>query len=383
MSMQLSHSKVRNAPDHAFIDPWLLVPTIILTVIGILIVYTSSFYISARFRTSFGHFYFAMRHIFNIGLGAVIMLALSVIDGRELLKSSRGLMGAAILLLIGLLIFGHTIAGVRRWIRIAGFSFQPSEFAKFALIVYAADYLHRKGASEFKTGFLPLFGVISFVTLLVALQPSLSMAALIFAIGMVIMFVGNTKIRYLIVTFVVGSLVFLLFIHIVPYAKQRIVHFLAKDALQVRQGIAGMAQGGIWGKGLGKGVMKFLYLPAPFTDFIFAVIGEEFGFVGTMLVASLYLIIMLRGLHIANELVLFGRRYMGHALLAVGFAVAIGLFGFVNISIVLGKLPPTGVPLPFITYGGSAALFNFSAMGVLLSLSSTLHNLKAERRLLF
>ncbi len=380
--MQLQHLRVRNAPDYVYVDPWFIVPTFLLTVIGIIIVYTSSFYISSRFSTSFGHFYFVTRHMINILLGIVLMTFLNASRMEDLLKASRSLIAIAILLLIGLLIFGHTIAGVKRWIRVAGFSFQPSEFAKFALIVYAADYLHRKPSSNsFKHDFLPIFGVISFVSLLVALQPSLSMSALIFAIGIIMLFAGNMRVRYLLLTLFVGFVLFAIFVKFVPYARHRIIRFLASDVMQVKQGLAGMSQGGLWGKGVGKGVMKFLYLPAPFTDFIFAVIGEEFGFIGTSIVTLLYLTILLHGYHVASEIMLFGKRYFGHALLAVGFSTAIALFGFVNISIVLGKLPPTGVPLPFITYGGSAALFNFSAIGVLLSVSSTLNRLQAERRI--
>ncbi len=375
-------SKVRSAVSHS-LDPWFLVPVVILTAIGILIVYTSSFYISARFANTFGHFYFVTRHLMNISIGLILMIFLSAYPSEKLLKAARPILVAAIVLLIGLLIFGKTIAGVKRWIRIVGFSFQPSEFAKFAIILYTADYIARKKAiSDFKRDFLPILTAISLATILIALQPNLSMAVLIFSIGAFMLFVGNTRLRFLVITGFLGIVAFVIFIKFLPYAHQRIAHFLAKDVMQVRHGLAGMASGGLFGKGPGKGVMKFLYLPAPFTDFIFAVIGEEFGFIGTSFVTLLFLVILLRGYHIAAEIVHFGPSYLGHAMLAIGFSTAIALFAFVNISIVLGKLPPTGVPLPFITYGGSAALFNFSAIGVLLSISSTLNRLKAERRLL-
>ena len=375
-------SKVRSAVSHS-LDPWFLVPVVILTAIGILIVYTSSFYISARFANTFGHFYFVTRHLMNISIGLILMIFLSAYPSEKLLKAARPILVAAIVLLIGLLIFGKTIAGVKRWIRIVGFSFQPSEFAKFAIILYTADYIARKKAiSDFKKDFLPILAAISLATILIALQPNLSMAVLIFSIGAFMLFAGNTRLRFLVITGFLGIVAFVIFIKFLPYAHQRIAHFLAKDVMQVRHGLAGMASGGLFGKGPGKGVMKFLYLPAPFTDFIFAVIGEEFGFIGTSFVTLLFLVILLRGYHIAAEIVHFGPSYLGHAMLAIGFSTAIALFAFVNISIVLGKLPPTGVPLPFITYGGSAALFNFSAIGVLLSISSTLNRLKAERRLL-
>ncbi len=375
-------SKVRSAVSHS-LDPWFLVPVVILTAIGILIVYTSSFYISAKFANTFGHFYFVTRHLMNISIGLILMIFLSAYPSEKLLKAARPILVAAIVLLIGLLIFGKTIAGVKRWIRIVGFSFQPSEFAKFAIILYTADYIARKKAiSDFKKDFLPILAAISLATILIALQPNLSMAVLIFSIGAFMLFAGNTRLRFLVITGFLGIVAFVIFIKFLPYAHQRIAHFLAKDVMQVRHGLAGMASGGLFGKGPGKGVMKFLYLPAPFTDFIFAVIGEEFGFIGTSFVTLLFLVILLRGYHIAAEIVHFGPSYLGHAMLAIGFSTAIALFAFVNISIVLGKLPPTGVPLPFITYGGSAALFNFSAIGVLLSISSTLNRLKAERRLL-
>ncbi len=375
-------SKTRSAVSHS-LDPWFLVPVVILTAIGILIVYTSSFYISARFANTFGHFYFVTRHLMNISVGLILMIFLSAYPSEKLLKAARPILVAAIVLLIGLLIFGKTIAGVKRWIRIVGFSFQPSEFAKFAIILYTADYIARKKAiSDFKKDFLPILAAISLATILIALQPNLSMAVLIFSIGAFMLFAGNTRLRFLVITGFLGIVAFVIFIKFLPYAHQRIAHFLAKDVMQVRHGLAGMASGGLFGKGPGKGVMKFLYLPAPFTDFIFAVIGEEFGFIGTSFVTLLFLVILLRGYHIAAEIVHFGPSYLGHAMLAIGFSTAIALFAFVNISIVLGKLPPTGVPLPFITYGGSAALFNFSAIGVLLSISSTLNRLKAERRLL-
>ncbi len=375
-------SKVRSAVSHS-LDPWFLVPVIVLTAIGILIVYTSSFYISARFANTFGHFYFVTRHLMNISIGLILMIFLSAYPSEKLLKAARPILVAALVLLIGLLIFGKTIAGVKRWIRIVGFSFQPSEFAKFAIILYTADYIARKRAiSDFQKDFVPILTAISLATILIALQPNLSMAVLIFSIGVFMLFAGNTRLRFLVITGFLGIVAFVIFIKFLPYAHQRIAHFLAKDVMQVRHGLAGMASGGLFGKGPGKGVMKFLYLPAPFTDFIFAVIGEEFGFIGTSFVTLLFLVILLRGYHIAAEILHFGPSYLGHAMLAIGFSTAIALFAFVNISIVLGKLPPTGVPLPFITYGGSAALFNFSAIGVLLSISSTLNRLKAERRLL-
>ncbi len=379
--MQSRNLRPRNVGEHR-LDPWFIVPVFLLTVIGILIVYTSSFYISGRFGRPLGHFYFVTKHLINITVGILLMILISASQPEDILKISKPLIIAAVILLVGLLIFGKTIAGVKRWIRVAGFSFQPSEFAKFALIIYIANYIGRRNfLLSFKKDFLPIFSVVSLITLLIALQPNLSMAVLMFGIGFLMLFAGNTRLRFLVVTLAVGLVAFIVFIKFLPYAHQRIVHFLAKDVLQVRHGLEGMESGGLFGRGIGNGIMKFLYLPAPFTDFIFAVVGEELGFIGTSFVVLMFIVILLRGYHIAAELLQFGPRYLGHAMLAIGFSTTIALFAFVNISIVLGKLPPTGVPLPFITYGGSAAMFNFSAIGVLLSLSSFLEHLKAERRL--
>ncbi|RKZ02219.1 MAG: hypothetical protein DRQ10_00450 [Candidatus Hydrothermota bacterium] len=362
-------------------DPFIAVPVAVLTVIGIVVVYSSSFYISAReFGMGTTHFYFLMRHITALLVGVVALFVLSAIPSEELLKWSRMLIVMLIGSVIALLLFGKTVAGAKRWFRIASFGFQPSELAKVILVLYLADYIGRKQViASFKKELLPPLIVILMVVVPVAFQPSVSMAFLLMAISLTTLFYGNLKLRYIFVLSLIVAAFFILLYKTFPHARMRLHMFLGEKPYQVRQAMAALAEGGIFGVGVGKGIMKFLYLPTPHTDFIYAVIGEEMGFVGSSIVVLMFALIAMRGYRLAGELMLFGRRYLADSVLAFGLTTAIVLTAFINISIVLGKLPPTGIPMPFISYGGSAALANFSAVGILLSLSSKLNRLKAER----
>lgn len=365
--------------ENNYLDFWIAIPVSLLIALGIVLVYTSSYYMAEIKKFPHGQYYYLIQHLIRVGIGIGALIVAIVFPIQILKKHALKILLFTIGLLLFVFIIGHISHGAKRWIRLFPFSFQPAEAAKFALIVYVAKYLSEKGRNIrlFRRGFLPAFTVILILTFLVALQPALSTSFLIFLIGMTLLFYGGARLFHLMGSLVIMGALFLILVNTFPHAKERIQKFKRKESnYQVTQAHIGMAEGKIFGVNLGRGKEKFLYLPEPHTDFIYAIVGEEMGFAGALTVILLYIIFTLRGWHIASIL----EKDIFASSLAFGFTFMIILYALVNISVVLNIVPTTGLPLPFVSYGGSSTLFNLAVVGFLLNLSGMAQKVKNEKK---
>ncbi len=352
-------------------DIALLISILVLTVIGIVMVYSASFAVAAV-KYGDAHF-FLKRHLVRVGLGLIALLVLSKIDYHLYSRIAKvGLYCAVGLLLYMLFIQSVAGKGVNRWIEVGQYSFQPSELAKYALILYLADTLSRKNEKlwSFVDGYLPLLMIVAGTALLIFLEPDFSSAVFLTTTAIMIFYLGHVKVKHLAFTGLTALPLFYLAVFNSPYRIQRILGFFNQQSdllgnnYQINQSLISLGSGGIFGQGIGNSKEKLLYLPEPFTDFIFSIIGEEFGFMGATFVLTLFLVIFWRGVVIARQAPdLFG------SLLAIGITIAIVLAAFINIGVASGLLPTTGQPIPFISYGGTSILCSLGACGMLLNIA--------------
>ncbi|MGB9590135.1 MAG: FtsW/RodA/SpoVE family cell cycle protein [candidate division WOR-3 bacterium] len=369
MPLRTSESGTIGARNEAKagLDLWIALPVFILLAVGALIVYTSSSYLAQA--NDLPQFYFFMRHLLRLLVAVLVLILMYAIPAEFWERHSGKVFWLAVVLLVALFFLGKTALGARRWFMFGGFSFQPSDLAKLSLVVFLARFMARKDIKSFRTGFLPALGATGILVGLVLLEPAVSTSAILALVGIFMLFIGGAKLGHLMVTCAVAALVFAASIRFFPHAKERVESFTRGGAYQVTQAKIGLAEGGLIGVGPGKGKEKFLYLPKPHTDFIYAVVGEELGLVGSLAVLGLLTIIVLRGIVIANRLIQ-RERFLG--LLGFGASGVIGLYGLAHMSVVLGLLPPTGLALPFISYGGSSLVLYSGMAGVLLNLSRRL-----------
>lgn len=306
-----------------------------------------------------------------IGIGALFVGVM--IDYKRYRKLTKALLLLAVLFLVVTLVLGGETKGASRWLRIGGFGFQPSEFAKFALLFHLCTLISVKGTAirEFKRGFLPMMIWIGSVSLLVLLQPNFSTGAMIVLLSMVMLFLSRARFLHLAGTALAVLPLLFLYMISAPYRLARIKSFLEGSPgsgsvnYQLWQGIIGFGNGGLFGLGPGESKQRELFLPESYGDFVFSIVGEEYGFVGTMFFMTLFLVIMLRGFKIAK----FARDEFGR-LLALAITCTITLYALVHAGVSLGILPTTGLPMPFVSYGGSSLVFSSFSIGVLLNISA-------------
>lgn len=358
------------------IDLTLLTVVAGMVLFGLLMVYSSSF-IYAQERTGDGFAFIKKQLLFAcVGFGALI--AATHVDYRRWSRWAYPLMGVVLLMLVAIFVpgLGARVGGAQRWIRLGPLNFQPGELAKFAVIFFVAAQLERKRdrLHAFTPGVLsPLLLPLPALALLL-LQPDFGTAVMIVLVIFCMLFLAGVPKRYLgsmlLAAGAAGSWLALG----TAYRRARLISYLdpwsdpAGKGFQILQSLVGLHRGNIWGVGLGNGKEKLFYLPEAHNDFIFAVIGEELGFLGIAAVAVAYLYIVYHGLQIAWSC---RRKYQDSfgMLLAGGITLALGLQGFVNMAVVLGLLPTKGLTLPFISYGGSALLADLFAVGVLISVA--------------
>lgn len=280
---------------------------------------------------------------------------------------------------------GYEVKGARSWISIGPFSGQPSEFAKLGLILYLAALIAKKGEMirQFKTGLFPPLVITGLFFLLVALQPDLGSSFILLGVAGIIMICGGAKLSHLFVLTVLPFSIFVtIYVGILGHASSRISSYLDpwSDPLgagyQIVQSYYAIAQGGISGSGFGKSIQKYLYLPEAHTDFIFAIIAEELGFIGTTIFLLVFLTFLLRGIYISLKV-----KDTFSSLVGIGIISMIGLQALINIGGVTGAIPLTGVTLPFISYGGSSLLSCMIATGILLSVSREVNRQKVLEKL--
>lgn len=332
--------------------------------IGIVMVYSSSAFLTMG---SSGSEHFLNESLKRGGLGIFALLLGSAISHRFWRKIAKPGILISIFLLILVLVVGERVQGAKRWLFSS--SFQPSELAKFALIVYLSDSLDRKQwlIRRFKQGILPNLIVINFIALLVALEPNIGTAVMIVLISYFLLFLSEVRLDHFVLIFCFTIFVFFIIAMNFTYSRLRIFNFLngiENQSVQVKQSLIGLGSGGVFGVGLGESRQKFLFIPTPHTDFIFAIIGEELGIFGSSGVLLLFIIFGIRAIGIAERAVDTYSR-----LIASGITLSVLLQAIVNIGVVIGVLPTSGLPLPFISFGGSSLIINLLGVGILLSVS--------------
>jgi cell division protein FtsW len=357
-------------------DPWILIATLILISIGVIMSYSASAIIAME---KFGdHLFFLKRQLVWVAIGSVCMVSVMLMDYENLKKATLPLFAISVFMLILLLfpVFSKEVGGARRWLVLGPFVFQPSELAKVSLILYMAHTLSRKvnKLDDFTFGYLPNLIVTGAVALLIAMQPDLGTAIVITLVVSMLLYVAGVRMKHIFYTLIFSLPVLAYAVLYVPYRKRRILAFLnpwddpSDSGFQIIQSLFALARGGITGLGLGNGKQKLFYLPEPHTDFIFSVIGEELGLIGVAFVLICFVIFLWRGLRVAmNVDDLYG------SYLAAGFSLLIGLQALINIGVVVGALPTKGLPLPFISVGGSSMLVSMVSAGILLNVSNKLY----------
>lgn len=359
-----------------YIDlPFLLI-VMTLLVIGIVMMFSAS-YVWAERHYEDGTYYIR-RQLYFGALGLVGMFVLSYIDYHKYMNMiiSGGLYIVSLVLLVLVLINGTGPNGIKRWYVIAGVSIQPSEIMKLAIIFLFALMISRRGAEmkKFSKGVLPFLLLLAPVVVLMLKQPHLSGTVLICAIGVVMVFVGGMNGMHFMMA--IGSAVaaFVGFLIVKgSYFMERVqvwrdpfsTTFSGTDeSWQTCQSLIAIGSGGLFGLGLGNSRQKYFYLPETKNDFVFAIVCEELGFIGAMMVIILFVLFVFRGFYIASK----AKDEIG-MLLAVGLTAQIGIQAFLNIAVVTNAIPNTGISLPFFSYGGSALLMQLCQMGVLLNIS--------------
>lgn len=351
------------------IDYFLIITVAALLIVGLMMVYSSTFDLAYK---GFGDpAYFFRRQILwmVLGLGALIVLAR--IEYQFWQRVAILLMAGALLLLGVVLVFGNTRFGGQRWL-LPGGSVQPSELCKLAVVIYIAAWLSSKGERirQITYGLIPFSILIGLVTGLIMFQPDLSTAVLIALTGGAMFFIAGADLLQLAISLIFGGATFVFLVSQLPHSATRIAVFLDPNsdpngiAYHIRQTLIALGCGGWTGVGLGAGRQKFGYMPAAHTDAIFAVLGEELGLIGCLVVIGLFVALAYRGFKIALEAPdAFG------TVLAAGLTCSLIIQALVNIAVVTATLPYAGVPLPFISYGGSSLVVALASVGLLLSIS--------------
>jgi len=355
-------------------NPWpliILVMTLVLLSAGLVMVYSASM-ISAMKRFEDPAFFFK-RQVFFAAAGLVVMTAASRMPLRLLRRLTMPLLLIAFVgLVLVLTPLGTTVKGASRWISLGAFNFQPSELAKLAVIFYIAHSMGRKveKIKSFTVGFLPHLLVSSVFAFLCVKEPDLGAAVMIMLLCFMLLFIGGTRLGY-----ILGSVLALapaLYIAIItsPYRMKRLISFMypQKDALglnyQINESLISIGSGGILGKGIGEGRQKLFFLPDAHTDFIASIVGEELGFVGLVLMVLGFGALVLAGLKVALRC-----RSLYAMYLATGITLFLGFQVAINLGVVMGLLPTKGMTLPLMSYGGSSLLVNLFAVGVLLAVA--------------
>ncbi|HTY36414.1 MAG TPA: putative peptidoglycan glycosyltransferase FtsW [Bacteroidota bacterium] len=353
------------------IDLMTLVAVLVLMVLSLGVVYSAS---ATWAMEKFGESNRLLNlHAMKVLLGLVALFVGMTIDYKKYKKLTKPAVILSIAFLMVTLVLGGEVKGATRWLRFGGLSLQPSEFAKFALLFHLCTLISTKGdlIRDFKKGFLPMMIWIGSVAGLVLIQPNFSTGSMIILMSMVMLFISRARFTHILGTVAAAIPVLVAVALTRPHVMQRIHMFMdgsssgGKVGYQLMQGIIGFGNGGLFGVGPGLSKQRDFFLPESYGDFVFSIVGEEYGVIGTIFFMALFLVIMLRGFKIAK----FARDEFGR-LLAIGITSVVTLYALVNAGVTLGILPTTGLPMPFVSYGGSSLLFTSFAVGVLLNISA-------------
>ncbi len=356
-------------------DPVLAVAVTGLVLFGIIMVYSASSY---NAEVNYGNeYYYMYKQIIGAILGFSAMFVLSVIDYHILIKFRYVILGISYVLLILVFIPGVGVEnyGAKRWINLPFFTIQASEIAKFGFIVFAAAYM-AKNHKKMNTflGILPVLAVGASMCVLIILEPNMSITMCVIMLMFAMLFVGGARIKHFVLMAVPVLLLVPVLIVLEPYRLDRLMAFLnpwespLEEGYQLIQSFYALGSGGLFGVGLFNSRQKYLFLPFSESDFIFSVIGEELGFFGCVAVIAVYVVIIWRAVRIAkNSNDRFG------CYLSTGIAALIAVQTCINIAVVSGSIPPTGLPLPFVSAGSSSLIVFCASVGVLLSVERFSH----------
>ncbi|PLX20354.1 putative lipid II flippase FtsW [Candidatus Parcubacteria bacterium] len=363
----LSSGHREHSPDY------ILIGSVFLVVLFGLIMLSSASSIKAYM--SFGNTYYYFNHqLFGIGIGMIAFFAFSRLNYRIWQEYAGWFLIGSIFLLLLVFIPGLSAAygKARSWINVFGFSLQPSEFVKISFLLYLAAWLDRRSGSlkDIREGIGPFVFVLSFIGLLMLLQPDFGTLSIIAFTSLVVYYVGGGSKRHIAYIVFFGILGFILMINLRPYQMNRVKCMIDPSyspddiCFQINQSLIAVGSGGFWGRGFGESRQKFSYIPEVSSDSIFAIIGEETGMLFGVILLLLYLVIFYRGVVIAKKAPDgYGR------ILAIGIVTWLATQAIINIGGIINLMPMTGVPLPFISYGGSAMLASLISVGILVNIS--------------
>jgi cell division protein FtsW len=352
-------------------DPWLWLPAAALLMLGCLMVLNTTYFMSQEKTGDAFHFF--KLHLLHLGVGALMLMLLSQFSLRGL----RRLVFPLLVLSCGMLLmlhvpgFGIVRGGARRWLKLGPYVCEPVELAKLAVIFFLAEFLSKREdrIRLLQQGPIPAFAFVAPIALLTLTQPDLGNTVMIALVLFVMLYAAGAQIKHLAVAGAGGVGILVLQTIAKAYRVRRVTAFLhpwatARGAgFQLIQSFIALGAGGGWGVGLGEGRQKMFFLPEAHTDFIFAVVGEEFGILGGIIVVALFGVILFRGMKIAHD-----EPDAFASLLAVGLTASLSFQAFINMAMVIGLIPTKGLPLPFLSYGGTAIMMSMAALGALLAL---------------
>jgi cell division protein FtsW len=353
-------------------DFWVFISVLILLSLGIIMVFSASAPIS--YNSYHDVYYILKKQLLYALIGFLGMFIAANVDYRKWDKLSKPLLVLSIVLLIMVRIpgIGREVKDTWRWLYIGPFQFQPSEVAKLAIVLFFSSSLSRRRdqLNYFFKGIMPYIFLIAVFAGLLLLEPHLSCTIIVICVASILLFSAGAKIRHFILLGIPAVAGLATVVAFVPYMRARVLSFLDPwkdlqgDGWQAVQSLYAIGSGGIFGRGLGRSMQKFLYLPEPHNDFIFSVLAEELGFIGVFSVLLLFIILIWRGIKIAvNAPDTFG------SLVAVGITSLIAVQTLLNVAVVTSSIPPTGVSLPFFSYGGTSLIMFMGEVGILLNIS--------------
>jgi cell division protein FtsW len=357
-------TKARSTPDFIIV-----IVTFVLLAIGVVMVYSSSAVVAAQKGDPF---FFTKRQLIFAILGIVSMFVMMNIDYWVWKKWAKTGLIICFVLLVVVLIIGKEVNGAKSWLGVGAFGIQPAEFTKLGMAVFLAKWLsdNQKKLGSFTKGLVPTLGIVSLAFGMIMLQPDLGTGTVLLGTSVLMIFIAGARMGHLLGLALLGVAGFAGLILAAPYRIKRITAFIDpwQDPLgagyQLIQSLYAIGPGGIMGLGIGMSRQKFLYLPEPYNDFIFSILAEELGFIGGTTVLLLFLLLLWRGMRIAITAPdLFG------SLLAVGIIGMVAIQVVINVGVVTGMFPVTGITLPFLSYGGSSLTLMLTGIGVLLNIS--------------
>jgi cell division protein FtsW len=368
----MSYARSTGQPRRFAFDPWLIGTVAALLLVGLIMVASASIGVSER-ETGNAFFYF-QRQLVYVGLGLVAALLAIAIPTSVWEKHSIYLLAGAFVLLVLVLVpgLGHEVNGSRRWVRLGFMNFQVSELARVMLLTYIASYAVRRSdelCGSFK-GFMKPVGVLGAAAVLLLAEPDFGAATVLMATGLAVLFLAGVRLHHLLVPVLVAVAGMAVLAVTSSYRMRRLTAFRNPwddpfdSGFQLVQSLIAIGRGEWFGVGLGSSVQKLFYLPEAHTDFVFAVLAEEFGFVGVVAVVGLFALLVGRALDISRKAADAGLTFQSY--LAASIGIWVGLQAFVNIGVNMGLLPTKGLTLPLLSYGGSSMLVTLGVLGILL-----------------